>query len=190
MSYFDLLVIAIGLAIDCFAVSIASSISYGRFNWPRILLMALFFGAFQGLMPLSTWLLGNAFAEQIRSIDHWLALAILGFIGGKMIYESRHEEAQDETHTPYGSLLVLTQLAVATSIDAAATGLLFVPLPGFIWVAISVIGVVSFLFTVAGCSLGILVGKKMERINVELIGGIILILIGIKILTEHLIHGC
>ncbi len=189
MSYVDLLIIAIGLAIDCFAVSIASSIAYGRFNWPKILRMALFFGAFQGLMPFSTWLLGSAFSEQIKTIDHWLALAILGFIGGKMIYESLHEGEASENRSPYGSLVVLTQLAVATSIDAAATGILFVPIPGFIWIAISVIGAVSFLFTIGGCSLGILVGKKMEKINVELFGGIILILIGIKILVEHLING-
>lgn len=190
MTIIDIIIIAIGLAIDCFAVSIASSVSHKRFNWPKILRMALFFGVFQGVMPLSTWLLGNLFAEQIKTIDHWLALAILGFIGGKMIYESLHEEGDSEGGSPYGSLLILTQLAIATSIDAAATGLLFVPQPGIIWLAISIIGLVSFLFTIIGCSLGILIGQKMQRINVELFGGIILILIGVKILVEHLLNGC
>ncbi|MDO4190539.1 MAG: manganese efflux pump MntP family protein [Bacteroidales bacterium] len=191
MSIIDLIFIAIGLAIDCFAVSIASSISYNHFNWPRIIRMALFFGVFQGLMPLSTWILGSAFAEQIKMIDHWLAVAILGFIGGKMIYESLQDEKETPVErSPYGSLLVLTQLAIATSIDAAATGLIFVPLKGFIWTAIAIIGLVSFLFTILGCTLGITVGKKMQRFNVEMLGGIILIIIGLKILIEHLIHGC
>ena len=148
MSLLEIILIAVGLAMDCFAVSIASSICYGRYNWPKILRMALFFGLFQGGMPLIGWACGISFAEFIHSIDHWLALGILGFLGGKMIYESfkdDEEEGMCDAKSPYGSLRMVTILAVATSIDALATGLIFVPLGNLMFSASGIIAIVSFI---------------------------------------------
>lgn len=190
MSLLDLILISIGLAMDCFAVSIASSIAYGRYDWPKMLRMALFFGLFQGLMPLIGWLAGVSFAEQIGKIDHWLAFVILGYLGGKMFVESlKKEKPHDDHKTPFGSLRMLLVMAVATSIDALATGLIFVPLGNFIFTATAVIGLVSFVFTVIGCVIGVSCGKRF-RLNVELIGGLILFGIGLKLLLSHLINGC
>lgn len=188
MSLIEIILIAIGLAMDCFAVSIASSICYGKYNWPKIVRMALFFGLFQGGMPLIGWACGISFAEFIHSIDHWLALGILGFLGGKMIYESFKDDDEDdvvcEAKSPYGSLRMVTILAVATSIDALATGLIFVPLGNLMFSASGIIAVVSFLFTIVGCVLGVAFGKRI-KFNVEAIGGAILIAIGLKIFIEH-----
>lgn len=189
MSLLEIILIAIGLAMDCFAVSIASSICYGKYNWPKIVRMALFFGLFQGGMPLIGWACGISFAEFIHSIDHWLALGILGFLGGKMIYESFKDDDEDdvvcEAKSPYGSLRMVTILAVATSIDALATGLIFVPLGNLMFSASGIIAVVSFLFTIVGCVLGVAFGKRI-KFNVEAIGGAILIVIGLKIFIEHM----
>lgn len=204
---------------DCFAVSIASSIAYGKYNWPKILRMALFFGAFQGLMPLIGWALGVGFADAIRSIDHWLALAILGYLGGKMMWEGLHEDKAaiddadgiddysananpavddatnkndnvthevDEKKSPYGSVLSLVVLSVATSIDALATGLIFVPFGNLIFTAMAVIFAGSFIFTLTGCIAGVKFGSRF-KVNVEAIGGAILILIGVNIFIEHMI---
>lgn len=187
MSLVEIILIAVGLAMDCFAVSIASSVCYGRYNWLKILRMALFFGLFQGFMPLIGWACGISFAEFIHSIDHWLALGILGFLGGKMIYESFQDEEDDicDTKTPYGSISMLITLAIATSIDALATGLIFVPLGNLMYSASAIIALVSFLFTIVGCVLGITFGKRI-KFNVEAIGGLILIGIGLKIFIEHM----
>ena len=186
MSIFEIILISIGLAMDCFAVSVAGSIAYGKYNWRKILRIALFFGAFQGFMPLIGWALGVGFADAIRSVDHWLAMIILGFLGGKMIYEGVKggDDTQDKT-SPYGSLKSLILLSVATSIDALATGLIFVPLKNLIFTAMGIIFAVSFLFSILGCVVGIHFGKRF-RFNVEAVGGLILIFIGVKILIEHL----
>ena len=191
MSFFEICLISIGLAMDCFAVSIASSIGYGRYNWSKIVRVALFFGLFQGLMPFIGWLIGIGFAEQIAKIDHWLAFAILGFIGGKMLVERLKKNKNDETtpKTLFGSLKMLLIMSVATSIDALATGLIFVPMGNFIYTAVGIIALGSFLFTILGCVIGITFGKRF-KLNVEFIGGIILCGIGLKILIEHLINGC
>jgi putative Mn2+ efflux pump MntP len=189
MSIISIVFIAIGLAMDCFAVSIASSMSYGKYDWKKILRLALFFGLFQGIMPLIGWLAGISFSTWIARFDHWFALVILCFLGGKMIYESlKHEKENKEESSPFSSLKTLTVLAIATSIDALATGLIFVPYGNIIFVAVSIIAVVSFLFAILGCVIGISVGKGF-KLNVELIGGIILIAIGVKIFVEHICGG-
>ena len=189
MSLFEIILIAIGLAMDCFAVSIASSICHGRLDWPKIVRMALFFGLFQGGMPLIGWGLGIGFAKYICAVDHWLALGILGYLGGKMIYESfknnDEEEEISDSRSPYGSLRTVTILAIATSIDALATGLIFVPFGNLMFSASGIIAIVSFLFTLVGCVLGVTFGKRI-KFNVEAIGGLILIGIGLKIFIEHM----
>lgn len=188
MSYFEICLLSVGLAMDCFAVSIAGSVAHGRYDWPKMLRMACMFGLFQGAMPLVGWLAGVGFAEQIAKIDHWLAFGILSFLGGKMALESLRGDAHDDTRTPFGSFKMLLLMAVATSIDALATGLIFVPLGNLVYTAVGIIALGSFLFTLAGCVVGITFGKRF-KLNVELIGGIILFGIGLKILIEHLVNG-
>ncbi len=170
---------------DCFAVAIASSMSYGRYNWLKIVRMALFFGVFQGVMPFIGWLAGVSFAEHIAPFDHWIAFVILGYLGIKMGVESFKKEPDNDKSTPFGSYKMLIALSFATSIDALATGLIFVPMGDVIYTASSLIALGSFLFTISGCVIGISFGKRF-KLNVELIGGIILFLIGTKILIEHL----
>lgn len=187
MPLINTVLIAVGLAMDCFAVSIASSVAHGRYDWLKILRMAFMFGLFQGLMPLIGWLIGVNFASIIERFSHWVAFVILGYLGGKMIYESLKpkEEAGSDRHSPYNSMKMLLMLSVATSIDALASGLIFVPMGNFIFYASSIIFLSSFLFTIVGCVIGVSFGKRF-KINVEAIGGCILILIGAKILIEHL----
>lgn len=197
MDIFSIILIAIGLAMDCFAVSVSKGICVRKFYIPQSLLMAFLFGLFQGIMPLISFLAGISFANFISRIDHWIALILLCFIGGKMIVESLRKK-QDSCHSATASqtesasdvksefsLPVLLSLAIATSIDALATGLIFVPTPQLIWIAIGIIGTVSFLFSMAGMYIGVYFGKRFH-INVELIGGIILVGIGLKIWIEHL----
>ncbi len=190
MTLFEIALIAVGLAMDCFAVAIASSMSYGRYNWLKIVRMAFFFGVFQGVMPFIGWLAGVSFAEHIAPFDHWVAFVILGFLGIKMAIESFKKESDDDKTTPFGSYKMLIALSFATSIDALATGLIFVPMGDVIYTASGLIALGSFLFTISGCVIGISFGKRF-KLNVELIGGIILFLIGTKILIEHLwIESC
>lgn len=195
MSLLEIIFISVGLAMDCFAVAIAGSIAYGRYDWLKILRMAFMFGLMQGLMPVIGWGLGISFADAIRSVDHWLAFAILSYLGGKMIYESWKERRSPDTddassaRSPYTSFRALVVMSVATSIDALATGLIFVPLGNLIVQAAIVIFIGSLLFTILGCVIGVSFGKRFN-VNVEAIGGVILIAIGTKILIEHLVTGC
>lgn len=189
MTLFEIALIAVGLAMDCFAVAIASSMSYGRYNWLKIVRMAFFFGVFQGVMPFIGWLAGVSFAEHIAPFDHWVAFVILGFLGIKMAIESFKKESDDDKSTPFGSYKMLIALSFATSIDALATGLIFVPMGHLIYTASGIIALVSLVFTILGCIIGITFGKRF-KINVELIGGLILFAIGTKILIEHLWVGC
>ncbi len=169
---------------DCFAVSITKGITSGKAQWGNALLMALLFGLFQGGMPLIGFFAGVAFTEQIARFDHWIALVLLGFIGGKMIWESLHEDEEVEEHRDF-SFQTLLVLAIATSIDALATGIIFVPTPEVLWLAVGVIALVSLCFSIGGYWIGVVCGKRF-RFNVELLGGIILIAIGAKIFIEHM----
>ncbi len=186
MDILSIILIAIGLAMDCFAVSITKGITSGKSQWSKALLMALLFGLFQGGMPLIGFFAGVAFTDQIARFDHWIALLLLGFIGGKMIWESLHETEDEDTCTKHCdfSLKTLVLLAIATSIDALATGIIFVPTPEIIWQAVSIIALVSFLFAGVGYTIGVFCGKRFH-FNVELLGGLILIAIGLKIFIEH-----
>lgn len=196
MDLLSIIVIAIGLAMDCFAVSIAKGMAARKFYFRYALRTALLFGLFQGLMPLIGYLAGISFAETITVIDHWIAFVLLGFIGAKMIVESMREkngsknrqETRTEDIATLFSWKTLFSLAIATSIDALATGLIFVPTPEWTAIAFCIIGIVSFLFSMFGMWIGATFGKRF-RLNVEVIGGIILILIGTKILIEHLLCG-
>lgn len=189
MNQLDIWMLAIALAMDCFTVSIVSGVIVRRWLWSMILRIAFLFGLFQAMMPLIGWMATSHFSEQLEFIDHWIAFGLLAFIGGKMIRESfsPEEEQQFNPKNLHTQLL----LAVATSIDALAIGISFA-CTGYrkfsqIAYPLFVIGLVSFLFSLFGYKLGVRFGKSIARkLKPELLGGIILIVIGIKILITHL----
>ncbi len=190
MDILSIILLAVGLAMDCLAVSISKGICAGRFRWRDALRIACLFGLFQGLMPLAGYAVSSLFAAQIKAVDHWVAFGLLGFIGGRMIveaYKPSSEACGDDTegssrHYAWGSLLVL---AVATSIDALATGIIFAPYPEWVAVAVLIIGLTSFILSLVGTAIGTAFGSRFH-LKVEVWGGVILILIGTKILVEHL----
>lgn len=193
MDILSIVFIAVGLAMDCLAVSITTGIHEGRWHG-KVLLMAFLFGLFQGGMPLIGFFLGCGFTDWISRYDHWIALVLLSFIGGRMIVESLKKEDESSESTSKKSTDVfafshLILLAIATSIDALATGIIFVPTPDIIVLAVSIIAATSFLFSLGGYCVGMCFGKRF-RWNMTLIGGIILVAIGLKICIEHLLTGC
>ena len=190
MTGLEIWLLAIGLAMDCLAVSIASGIILKRIQWRPMLVMAFFFGLFQAIMPLLGWLGASTFSHLIESVDHWIAFAILAFVGGRMIKESFKEEDCCQRFNP-ASLKVVITMAIATSIDALAIGVSFAFLGikscSSILYPVGIIGFVSFLMSLIGLIFGIRFGCGIARkLRAELWGGIILILIGTKILIEHL----
>lgn len=189
MNLIDVILIAIGLAMDCFAVSISQGMISKTFHQPRFVLMAVLFGLFQGVMPLIGYYAGTLFSNFVNRYAPWIALILLAFLGGKMIWESLHEQdcetCSEERKAKVFAISQLLILAVATSIDALATGLIFIPVPEILWLGISIIALVSFLFSIVGYSIGVVFGKRF-KVNVELIGGIILVAIGLKIFIEGL----
>lgn len=190
MTGLEIWLLAIGLAMDCFAVSIASGIILKRVQLRPMLVMALAFGFFQALMPLLGWIGASFFSHLIESIDHWIAFAILAFLGGRMVMESFKDEDCKQEFDPT-RLKVVLALAVATSIDALAVGVSFAFLGirdcSSILPAIGIIGFVSFAVSLVGLLFGIKFGCGIARkLRAELWGGIILIIIGLKILIEHL----
>lgn len=190
MTSWEIWLLAVGLAMDCFAVSIASGIVLRRVQWRAMLVMSLSFGIFQALMPLIGWAAASLFSHLIEEIDHWVAFGILGFLGVRMIREGLKEEECRESFDPTRLFVVFT-FAVATSIDALAVGVsfAFVGMEGIggILPAVSSIGWVSFLMSLIGLYFGIRCGCGLaRRLKAELLGGIILVLIGCKILVEHL----
>ena len=190
MTGLEIWLLAIGLAMDCFAVSIASGIILKRTQWRPMLVMALAFGLFQALMPFIGWMFAKTFSHLIESVDHWIAFAILAFLGGRMILESFKDEDCRQTFNPASPKVVFT-MAIATSIDALAIGISFALL-GInnyteILSPILIIGFVSFVMSLIGLYFGIKCGCGCARkLKAELWGGIILVAIGLKILIEHL----
>lgn len=190
MTNLEIWLIAVGLAMDCFAVSIASGIIMKRILLRPMLTIAFFFGLFQALMPLLGWIAASTFSRQIESIDHWIAFAILIFLGGRMVKESFKEDDCKHEFDPTRLKIVLA-LAVATSIDALAVGVsfAFLGIKGLAGILspVGVIGIVSFALSGVGLMFGIRFGCGIARkLRAERWGGIILIIIGTKILIEHL----
>lgn len=189
MTLFDIIFLAVALAMDCFAVSIVSGVIMRRHVWRIILQMSVLFGVFQALMPFIGWLCTSYFSDYLEAIDHWIAFGLLVFLGGRMIKESF--EPDENVHFNPAKLRTQIVLAVATSIDALAVGISFACI-GYktvsrLMMPLFVIGLVSFLFGVTGNLLGIRFGKAIARkLRPELFGGAILIVIGIKILLSHL----
>ena len=185
MGFFELFLIGIGLSMDAFAVAICKGLGMERINKRDTLLLALFFGGFQALMPLTGYLLGSRFASYIERWDHWIAFVLLAFIGSSMIRESREQEEEEIEHGGSIRYRELFTLAVATSIDALAVGVSFAFLGVRIAPAVTLIGCTTFVLTLAGVWVGNLFGSRYKS-RAELTGGIILILISVKILLEHL----
>lgn len=186
--FVTLLLMGVGLAMDAFAVSVCKGLAMRRVNKKQCFVIALFFGGFQALMPLLGWILGSQFEQYITSIDHWIAFILLGIIGGKMILEAvRGQENTDEVEQldPPLNLKELLVLAIATSIDALAVGITFAFLDTPILEAMLVIGITTFVICVIGVYVGNFFGSRYKR-RAALAGGIILVLLGVKILLEHL----
>ena len=185
----DILLLSVALAMDCFTVSIVSGVILKRYQWGTILSMSFFFGLFQALMPFMGWLGTNQFAHYIEDYDHWIAFGLLCFLGINMIKESFADEEEKKFNPT--SLKTQMVLAVATSIDALAIGISFActgyrHLSQLTFPLIS-IGLVSFIFGILGQHLGVVFGETIcRRIRPELLGGAILLFIGIKILLTHL----
>lgn len=191
MDIFSIIFIAVGLAMDCFAVSISKGICTKKFFLSYAVRMAFLFGFFQAAMTAIGYGISSYFAEEIMSVDHWIAFVLLCFIGVKMIVESLEKKKEDEKKeckediSKHFKWKALISLSIATSIDALATGVVFAPYPQYIWLAVLLIGICSFVFSIVGVILGVYAGKRF-KFNVEMAGGIILIAIGSKILIEHL----
>ena len=187
MSFLELLLISVGLSMDAFAVAICQGLSMTRLNWRRAGVIALFFGGFQAAMPVLGWALEFRFAVHIQEFDHWVGFLLLGLIGGNMIREALGPEEAEETPCAAGQLDLrqLFLMAVATSIDALAVGVTFAFLEVLIVPAASVIGATTFCLSLVGVAVGNFFGTRYKR-RAELSGGVILILLGIKILLEHL----
>lgn len=182
MGLAELLILAIGLSMDAFAVSICKGLSIGKINIKHMFIAGLWFGGFQALMPLIGYILGSMFADKVTKYAHWIAFILLLFIGGNMVKEALGDEEEvDASMKPKEMLL----LSIATSIDALAVGVSFAFLKVNIIAAVSFIGVVTFVFSGVGIGIGSIFGAKYKS-KAELAGGIVLILLGLKILLQGL----
>lgn len=185
MELISIIVIAVGLAMDAFAVSIVSGSVYRQLHVKHALRMAAFFGGFQALMPLIGSLAGLSAKDYIAEYDHWIAFGILGAVGGKMIYESFKIKSVEENLDP-SNIIILLILSVATSIDALAVGLTLSLVVSSIAEAVAIIGLITFVLSYLGVWIGKKFGHFFEN-KIEIVGGLILIGLGIKILIEHLL---
>lgn len=183
MEVIEIILIAIGLSMDAFAVAIGKGLSVTKSRLSYYIKVGLWFGGFQALMPLIGYLLGCSFANAVADFDHWIAFALLTLIGGNMIKETISKEEEEESNADF-SIKALFILAVATSIDALAAGISFAFLKTNIISSIIIIGITTCLFSIIGFKIGNIFGNKYKK-KAELIGGIILIIIGLKILIEH-----
>lgn len=186
MGFLEIFLIGIGLSADAFSVAVCKGLNMRKLDLKHAYIIALFFGGFQALMPLIGYLLGTSFSSYIESFDHWIAFALLAFIGGKMAIEAIRDKGDDEEEkTDVLKIGELTVMAIATSIDALAVGITFAFLKVNILLSVLLIGVTTFALSLAGVLIGNKFGAKYKS-KAELAGGIILVLIGVKILLEHL----
>ena len=184
MSIIEIALIGVGLAMDAFAVSICKGLAMRRMNYKKAIIIAGFFGVFQALMPALGYVLGTTFANKIAAIDHWIAFILLALIGANMIKEalsSDDDECQDDS-LRLGDLIMLS---IATSIDALAVGITFAFFNVSLLLSVSMIGIITFIICVIGVKVGNVFGEKYKS-KAELAGGLILIVMGAKILIDHL----
>lgn len=187
MGHITLIFVAISLAMDAFTVSVAKGISLKEVKSKQAAKVALFFGGFQALMPFIGWFCGQSFEKYINEFSHWIALILLCSIGGKMLYESFQDDEDEKDEDPL-NIKSLIILAVATSIDALAVGVTFAFLKVNIFLAIALIGIITFIISYLGVILGNKVGKYFKN-YAEIVGGIVLIIIGISIFLQHNVLG-
>ncbi|MDD3746365.1 MAG: manganese efflux pump MntP family protein [Anaerostipes sp.] len=183
MNPIELLLLGVGLAMDAFAVSVCKGLAMKKITWRELGIIGLWFGGFQALMPLLGYILGNQFKVYITAIDHWIAFVLLVIIGGTMIKEALDDECEDAN--PSLDVTLMFGLAIATSIDALAVGVTFAFLEVNIILAITVIGVTTFIISAIGVKIGNIFGTKYKS-KAELVGGCILIFLGTRILLTHL----
>lgn len=183
MSLFTLFITAVGLSMDAFAVSICKGLAMKKLSWKKTLIIGLWFGGFQALMPTIGYLLGTSFESYVTAIDHWIAFVLLALIGANMIKEALSKE--DEETNDSVDVKTMFLLAIATSIDALAVGVTYAFLQVQIVPAVTFIGVITFCLSVTGVKIGNVFGLKYKS-KAEITGGVILILMGTKILLEHL----
>ncbi len=188
MSIYEILILAVALAMDAFAISVCKGLAMYKINYRHTAIIALFMGFFQAIMPAIGWIFGIGFQSVIQKFDHWVAFVLLAFIGGKMIYECLHSKEQqtckNESILDVKELFVL---AVATSIDALATGVTFAFLQVNLLLAVLLIGCITYVI----CFLGVIIGNKFGikyKSKAEIAGGVALILLGLKILLEHTVN--
>lgn len=187
VGFVELFLIGVGLSMDAFVVSICKGLGMSRLNMRQAAVISLFFGGFQALMPLIGWALGSQLTDFITPIDHWIAFGLLAFVGGKMLWDAFHEddEAEGVQTDEKLDLKELLMLAIATSIDALAVGITFAFLQVAIVPSITIIGLTTFVISFAGVAVGRFFGARFEK-PATIVGGVVLILIGVKILLEHL----
>lgn len=186
MGFAELFLIAIGLSMDAFAVSVCKGLGMQRLRMGQAVVIALFFGGFQALMPLVGWAVGAQFARFVTTFAHWIAFALLVFVGAKMIWDVLHEDDGGEEEQPEGlDFANLVMLAIATSIDALAVGVSFAFLDVDIVPSVTIIGVTTFCLSIAGVAIGHQFGARWER-PANIAGGTILIALGVKVLLEGL----
>ena len=183
MELFEIIAIGIGLAMDAFAVSICKGLSMKKIDWKKAIIIALYFGIFQALMPVLGYFLGSTFSSFVQSVDHWIAFILLAIIGGNMIKDSTDDEVEKRNDKVDVKTMLL--LAIATSIDALAVGVTFAFFEVNLLLSISIIGIITFVLSFLGVIIGNKFGDKFQN-RAELAGGIVLIIIGLKILLEHL----
>ena len=184
MGLLEIILIAIGLSMDAFAVSITLGLSVRKPKIKEVLIPGIYFGFFQALMPLIGYFAGISFASKIQNLDHWIAFVLLGLIGGKMIVESFSKKEKQENGNPF-QFTKMILLAIATSIDALAVGVTFSFFDVNIFKSILIIGLITFCISIGGVKIGNLFGAKFKS-KAEFFGGTVLILLGLKILIEHL----
>lgn len=185
MSITEIFLIAVSLAMDAFAVSLCKGLCMRKINYKQAAIVAAMFGGFQAAMPLLGWFLGKQFQQYIVNIDHWVVFALLLMIGGKMIVDVFGDEEKKQAVCDRLNIKELVIMAIATSIDAFAVGLTLAVLGASILLSISIIGAVTFVICFIGVVIGNKVGTKLKK-KAQLAGGVVLILIGIKILLQHL----
>ena len=184
MGFLEILLIAVGLSMDAFAVSITLGLSVKKPKIIEYFIPGIYFGFFQALMPLIGYFAGTFFSEKIQNVEHWIAFLLLGFIGGKMIKDSfsKNDETADENPFHFMKMLLL---AVATSIDALAVGVTFAFFKVNILLSIAIIGIITFAISIGGVKIGNIFGIRFKS-KAEFIGGAVLVILGLKILIEHL----
>jgi putative Mn2+ efflux pump MntP len=184
MGLFQIILIAIGLSMDAFAVAITLGLSVKKLKLKHVLITGLLFGIFQGIMPLIGYAVGQSFANVIQDLDHWVAFVLLGIIGGKMIVDSFSKDKENTNENAF-ILTTMLVLAIATSIDALAVGVTFAFFEINVVMAVLFIGFITFFISMWGVKIGNMFGTKFKS-KAEFIGGVVLVVIGLKILIEHL----